>query len=69
MKQTIINFSILIVIIIICGVYIHKTISNFSIDIPDFPRPKVFIKKELVIKGKVIVKEKPMPYVITLKEY
>jgi len=69
MKKTILNFSILIIIIIICGVYIHKTISNFGIDIPSLPKPKVITKKEIVIKGKVIVKDKPTPYVITLKEY
>lgn len=69
MKKTIINFTILLLIILISGLYVYKSITSFVIDIPDIVKPKVFIKKEIQIKGKVIVKDKPVPYIITLKEY
>jgi hypothetical protein len=69
MKKTIINFTILTIIILIIGVYIHKMMSSFSLTMHDIPKPKVIVQKEIVVKGKVIVKDKPMPYVITLKEY
>ena len=67
MRKTILNFSILTVIIMIVGYFLIKSVTD--IDIPIVKDIKIVTKREIKIKGTVIVKEKIVPYVISLQEF